>query len=202
MIDVRPALSHFGISDTCITAAVQDVREFVSQDGPGRIIARTNELLEKMIGTPVAAPDNDYALTVAQAVVEAVIKADGLIEDGVALLERAEQRARKFITDPAHSWMFAKPQATEATGDQRQVSTEVDVKVAVTSDGKIKKGGKEILAAALYEKHVLKAETPLDNQGFIAVLIKELGMSKAGATTYAYNMKKKLGTRDTSGAAK
>jgi hypothetical protein len=39
---------------------------------------------------------------------------------------------------------------------------------------------------------VVDAEVPLTNQGFIKLLMDELDMSKAGATTYSYNCKKAL----------
>ena len=72
------------------------------------------------------------------------------------------------------------------------LSEGIDDKVEVKADGKIKKGGKQILAAELYKKHVVETENPVDNQGFIKILMAELGMTKAGATTYAYNCKKQF----------
>lgn len=202
MIDVRIALNHFGIDSTCLTHAVQQVREFIEEGGESKRFARTNELLEKVLGVRLQpadvtgrsiGDDYDYTLTIAQAAVEAVIKQDGVIDDVDQVMAAAKVRADKFITNPAHTWMFSKPESVAVTGEQVQVSADVDVKVAVKSDGSIKKGGKEVLAIALYEKFVTKAEVPVDNQGFIAILMKELGMSKAGATTYNYNMKKKFG---------
>lgn len=202
MIEIRSTLQHMNISDTCLTAAVQDVREFIEADGESKYFERTNKLLSEILGMTIGRADVDgqpvgddhsYMLAIAQAVIEYAIKHDCVIDEPELAIVYAKQRAHKFITNPAHSWMFAKPQSVEVVGEQRQVSADVDVKVAVTSEGKIKKGGKEVLAIALYEKHVLNAATPVDNQGFIAILMKELGMTKAGATTYNYNMKKKFG---------
>ena len=202
MIDVRIALNHLGIDSTCLTHAVQQVREHIEQVAENKRFEQTNHLLEKVLGVQLHVPDinnrpvgddYDYMLTIAQAVVEALIKNECVIDDVDQILAAAKLRADKFITNPRHHWMFAKTSAVVSVGQQAQVSADVEVKVAVKADGSIKKGGKEILASALYEKFVMKAEVPVDNQGFIAILMKELGMSKAGATTYAYNMKKKFG---------
>jgi hypothetical protein len=137
----------------------------------------------------------DYELTATQAVVEAVVRSVGTPVDETDLLIKAKARALKFVTNPDAQYFFKKADASASGQPTTEVAfaPSVDVKVAVKADGTIKKGGKEVLAIALYEKHVKNAETPMTNQEFIAVLVKELGMSKAGATTYNYNMKKKFG---------
>ena len=72
-----------------------------------------------------------------------------------------------------------------------ELFTTADVELA---DGSIKKGGKELLAVELYKKYTSELNgAPYQNQAFIAILVAQLGMSKAGATTYNYNMKKKFG---------
>lgn len=137
----------------------------------------------------------DYELVVTQAVAETIVRNVGVPLDELDVLVKAKERALKFVTNPSTQYYFAKADPTASGQPTTDVAfaASVDVKVAVKADGSIKKGGKEVLAIALYEKHVKNAETPLTNQEFIAVLVKELGMSKAGATTYNYNMKKKFG---------
>lgn len=202
MLDTRPALDRLGISTTSAMHAVQQVRLWIEDGAEADRLNRTNDLLQKVLGVkltmadvndrPVATPIT-YAVTIAQAAVEQTIKQEGLVDNVDLLMSNARERASKFITTPAHAWMFAVADVTETSTEQVAVADGIDVKVAVKADGKIKKGGKEILAIALYEKHVTKSATPVDNQGFIAILMKELGMTKAGATTYNYNMKKKFG---------
>lgn len=186
--------------------AVCTAREQMS-DGTNLIAGAGVKLISKLLGLqidPKAFLDEatqvkeanliDYELVVTQAVVESLVKNVGTPVDEVDVLRAAKERAIKFVTNPNTQYYFAKPEAVVGVStEQIAVSTDVDVKVAVKADGSIKKGGKEVLAIALYEKHVKKAEKPMTNQEFIAVLMKELGMSKAGATTYNYNMKKKFG---------
>jgi hypothetical protein len=211
MLDTRPALDRLGISTTSAMHAVQQVRLWIEDGAEADRLNRTNDLLERILGVkltmadvndrPVATPIT-YAVTIAQAAVEATIQQSGMVDNVDLLMSNARARADKFITNPSHKWMFAVPETTETSTEQVAVADGIDVKVAVKADGKIKKGGKEILAIALYEKHVKNAATPVDNQGFIAILMKELGMSKAGATTYNYNMKKKFGGTITAKAKK
>lgn len=202
MLDTRPALTRLGISTTSAMHAVQQVRLWIEDGAETERLSRANDLLERILGVklsmadvadrPIATPLT-YAVTIAQAAVEATIKQEGLVDNVDLLMANAKDRANKFINTPAHKWMFALPEVTAVSTTDVAVAEGIEVKVAIKADGKIKKGGKEILAVALYEKHVINAATPVDNQGFIAILMKELGMSKAGATTYNYNMKKKFG---------
>lgn len=202
MIDANIALNRLGISTTCAMHAVQQAREYVEGVGEPQQIDRMNDLLEKVLGVKLTAPDimnrpvtdaRTYAMTIVQAVIDNVVKADGAVDDADEMFAAAKERAYAFITRPSNSWMFAVAAPTEVSTTAVAVATSVDVKVEVKSDGSIKKGGKEILAIALYEKHVKNAAAPATNQEFIAILMSELGMTKAGATTYNYNMKKKFG---------
>lgn len=203
MLDVRPALARFGISTTSAMQAVQQVRIHIEDAGETHRIERTNELLEKVLGVrlnpvdinnkPVGTP-YAYAMTIAQAAVESVIKQEGQIDNVEELMTNAVKRADKFITTPKHKWLFAVAEGTSVATTDVAVAAGVELKVAVKADGKIKKGGKELLAAELYKKYVASLNgAPYANQAFIAILVKELGMTKDGASTYNYNMKKKHG---------
>lgn len=201
------ALTVLNLNPHSPLGAVQAVREKMTEGTlltGGRGVGLINQLLGLNLTYDAFIEDakdvkedllTDYELMVTQAVAEQMVKHVGVSVDEVEVLSTARSRAMRLLTSPQHAWMFAKPESS-ASGqptEQVAVSADVDVKVAVKADGSIKKGGKEVLAIALYEKHVKNAETPLTNQQFIAVLMKELGMSKAGATTYNYNMKKKFG---------
>jgi hypothetical protein len=211
MLDTRPALDRLGISTTSAMHAVQQVRLWIEDGNEADRINRANDLLERILGVKLTMADVadrpvatslTYAVTIAQAAVEATIKQEGLVDNVELLMTNAKARADKFINTPAHKWMFAVAEETVMSTTDVAVAEGIEVKVAVKADGSIKKGGKEILAIALYEKHVTKSATPVDNQGFVAILMKELGMSKAGATTYNYNMKKKFGGTITAKAKK
>lgn len=138
----------------------------------------------------------DYELMVAQAVAEHAVKNVGQPIDEVEVLTNARARAMRLLTSPQHAWMFAKPESTASgqSTEQVAVAAGIETKVAVKADGSIKKGGKEVLAIELYKKYVAELNgAAYSNQAFIAILVAQLGMTKAGATTYNYNMKKKFG---------
>lgn len=193
MLNVNPSLLHYGISTTSPLSAVQTVRELIASETDGNQCGAASKLIAKLIGANVEFTDTNAAYITAQAVVETAIKAGGTVDSAEELLAAAQARCSAFMGAPANSWMFAKPERTADNSTQVAVAAGIEVTVAVKADGKIKKGGKEVLAMALYKLHVTDSATPVDNQGFIAILMKELGMSKAGATTYNYNMKKKFG---------
>lgn len=88
------------------------------------------------------------------------------------LLELAHRRAVTFIKENA--FVFAEPEDT----------------ITVDSDGKPKqkKGAKQEGAATIYQENISKGKATV-----IGLFMSELDMSKAGATTYFYNMKKQFG---------
>lgn len=151
------------------------------------------KVIFEILGVKVHYENEDKARLVAKAVGEEAWKANHEIDDVAVFISACEARIDKFMTNPHNAFHFVKPEYTTVQGEMKQVVEGVDLKVEVKQDGSIKKGGRQVLAAELYKKHVLETKEPVTNQGFIAILIKELGMSKAGATTYAYNMKKELG---------
>jgi hypothetical protein len=202
------ALTVLNFNPTSPLGAVQAVREMMTDSSNSLAGGKGVAVINRLLGLNLtydsffeSAKDvkedllTDYELMVTQAVAEQAVRNVGVPIDETEVLSAARVRAMRLLTSPQHQWMFAKPEpvASGQPTTEVAVAAGVDVKVAVKADGSIKKGGKEVLAIALYEKHVKSAEKPLTNQEFIAVLMKELGMSKAGATTYNYNMKKKFG---------
>lgn len=204
MLDTRPALIRLGISTTSAMQAVQQVRMWIEDGAEADRLNRANTLLDKVLGVklttadvedrPVATPVA-YAVTIAQAAIEATIKQSGMVDDVDLLMTEARSRAEKFINTQSHGWMFAVAEAVETSTEQVAVAVGVETKVAVKADGTIKKGGKEILAAELYKKHVVDGVPPMSNQDFIKILIQQLGMTKSGASTYRYNMAKKFSSK-------
>lgn len=191
---VTANFTRHGISTTSLSAAVQDVRSYVEQS-----TARATNLILDLIGVRVEFTDLEQAIVTAQAIVESLFKSELAYDEAAPVLEAAKVRCRTLMTDPKRAWVHDKSDSvfgqkpTTPSGQMTQVSKSVDVVVEVKADGQIKKGGKQVVADALYQKHVLGAETPLTNQEFVALLQKELQMTKSGATTYAYNVRKAYG---------
>lgn len=195
MLNIIHTLERLGFSN-CYSEAVMQVRERLEQKG----IHTAGMLVFEILGIHTTFTSEDEALMVAQAVVEDAIKNGGLVgEDPEEALAHAKARAARILNNPANKWMFVKPEvtATSGTTETREMIAGVETQVAVTSEGKFKKGEKERLALEMYadfqKNDPRAADAKLANQAFIGILIDKLGMTKAGATTYNYNMKKKLG---------
>lgn len=187
MISAKTALTRYNVSTTSVMAAVQEVGILVREDANPLKMAHT--MIEAITGVTRVYDDLERAIHVAQHCAEIAVKRDSFDpEEEISNGERRDEELRR-----RQPWLYAKAEPTASSTENIAVIANSDVKVAVKADGKIKKGGKEVLAAELYRIHITEAETPVDNQGFIAILVKELGMTKAGATTYNYNMKKKFG---------
>jgi hypothetical protein len=189
-INAKNVLNHFGIDNSCVARAVQDTRARI--EGSNRPRDEAHELIFQITGIKKHYPDETTAIHVAQCVVESVVKVDLFEPEDV--IKTAEERSAALVK--MMPWLIARPEVTRVVNSEVKTVIEgIDVKVEVKADGTMKKGGKQILAQELYRVNVHEAEEgkKLDNQGFIALLMKELGMTKAGATTYNYNMKKLFG---------
>ncbi len=93
--------------------------------------------------------------------------------DTLALVKTSVQKAQDYINK--NPWVFAK--------------AEEEVKLdPVSGKPKMKKGKKQEMAAVLYQQYKEEGKDKI-----MEVFQEELDMSKAGARTYFYNMRKKFG---------
>ena len=182
MLNTTHVLERFNIDTKSRFLAVQEVRQVVegSVDPLGTARNIITNLIEQ--GTEFSVTDPIEARMTAQYLVDKAILLGDKYDPNEALKSAAERIAIQRVENP---WFFYKPTFSSV---ETVTETRHDVAVEVKSDGKIKKGGKQILAQALYEKHKDK-----DNKAIIEIFMKELQMSKAGATTYFYLTKKKAG---------
>jgi len=199
MSNHKHVLERLQIPTNSVNAAVQTTRErIVNEDDP---IAASVKFINSVITVPdvtISFEDEFLARLTAQALVEAIILAGDSETDSTTLYLKAQERAKGLREEPRLAFIYTKDVVDVdgvgvRHGEELKTMAGTDVKVLVKANGKIKKGGKQVLAAELYRKHVLEAKTPATNQEFISILVKQLDMSKSGATTYAYNCKKQLG---------
>lgn len=190
MLNVTHTLDRMEISATSVSRAIQETREILS--GSTDLCKAATNFIRKLLSLEVKFDNPDVAQTTAVAVVEAAVRANGEIGDEEALLKSALARAEAFVNKPENGWMFAKPEAEVAPQETRAVE-DTDLKVVVKSDGKIKRGGKQQIAGALFKKYVTESATPCDNACFVRILQKEAGMTLAGARTYAHSLRAKNG---------
>lgn len=167
------------------TAAVVAVGERCRDRGE----AEAARIIGIIVPGPWEPADGDDAFVVrmtAQALVEAMVRAGESFDPTMAII-LAGERARKFRNNPANKFMFEQDVGT--VKDFTVTKDVAGVKVEVKADGKIKKGGKQEAADALYQEHVVNGGK--SSSEFLEVLMKQLDMTKAGARTYMYNSKKK-----------
>lgn len=117
---------------------------------------------------------NLYFLYVVQETVREFNK--GHIPDMADVWVEAQARARRFIEE--NPWSI------------RDYATEEGSPVDVDGQPKQKKGAKKDQAEDLYRK---MNDGKNDRNAIIQALVDEVGMSKAGATTYFHNLKKTFG---------
>lgn len=214
-VDIKPALNHYAIASHSINSAVQQVSALIYFDPDLNVgdneelvrklkkmsrIERAQTLVQDIFGVQVTFADEDEALFTTQALVEFALKTDGIVEDVDLAMMAAQQRTKKFKAVPENKWLFVRIEGGGAYS--KPVNTEVremvegtTTEVKTTSEGNLKKGEKERIANDLYVDFLANDERAKDpklaNQAFIGILMEKLEMTKAGATTYNYNMKKK-----------
>ncbi len=186
MLNISSTLAHMNITPLRLSA-VQEIRDILDKETETQQPKVAAQLVFDLLGVKVEFEDANQALFTTQYIVDSAIAGNCEVEDGEIALANALRRADAFMRKPENQWMFARKEDTVDTSNNQTVVEGLDTKVAVKADGSIKKGGKQVLAAALYEKHVLKADVKPTNAWFKELLCKELGMSGAGASTYAYN---------------
>lgn len=205
-IDALGVLATMKIRTNTVAGAVQDVRSIVEADPSlAGQITEAGVIITATLGIDVPVFDDHHiARTAAQAVVEEIVKANGIIEDAKAMCDRAIARAKAYVSNPKNAWLFTPPESTFTNASTTVSTTSVALKgssvtVEVKANGKLKKGEKQNAGEVLYQEFLVTKAARTepfpegDNQAFIKILIEKLGMTKAGATTYNYNMKKKFG---------
>lgn len=177
-MNVNSVLTQLKINATSHLYAVQDVREIVEASADPIGAARTIINSLTLVGDHTIS-DAVAARMTAQYLVQDAIVLGSKYDPQESLAKAAAKIAGFRISDP---YFFSRG---VVVSEAPVVKTEGSVQVAVKADGKIKKGGKKVLAQELYAKH-----KSLDNKSIVEIFMKALDMSKAGATTYLNNCKK------------
>ena len=179
-------LTQMDFDTTSITRMVQQIRDCITN--ASNPVDKAQRLVRAITSIDVKLPDVETAIPFTQYVAKAAIEEAEELKDHQPLIDRAFEHVSELFKK--HPWSAPRAEDQTASGPVVAVCDGIDVKVEVKADGSLKKGAKQILADELYKKHML-VDVPLTNQQFIAILMTELKMTKAGSTTYAYNCKKK-----------
>ena len=188
--DITNIVDKLNIRRSSIVHAVNDVADRVrNATNP---CSEASYLFKLFVDKNIKFDDAVFARTATKSLMKEAYSANFIIDDAQLFVDEAMEYAGKFCADPQWSFLWSQPDSDNAIKpivETVQVVDNIDIKVAVKADGKIKKGGKQLLAVEMYKQSVVDAEVPLSNQEFIALIMEKLDMSKAGATTYAYNCK-------------
>jgi len=170
MTSVLTRLQDSGIPTRSAVAAIQHI------SNRGRQTADYyNKSLSNLVDAPVQITDEHLArftyLYTVQGIVDLSMNTD--IIDATEVMHKAMSNAKKYLKE--NPWTVAEPDEV--------------VKTDAAGKPKRKKGAKQEEAGRIYNEN----KDTLDRKQIIEMFIKELDMSKSGATTYFYNMRKKFG---------
>lgn len=191
MIDLTKTFEHAEF--TSRLQAIQVIRSRL--EVAGNPLDEASNIIKTLFSVERTFTDKRIALYTTQYSIDQAYMDDLVIDDDVEyLVNEAEIKAVNLLNNPKYAFCFVEPEANnDKYVEQSQAIAGISVTVPLRKDGKIKKGGKQVLAAELYKTRILTLTTPIENQAIIAMFSKELGMSKPGATTYVGNCIKEFG---------
>lgn len=190
MLNAEQVLTRLDIDPFSVTRAVSQVRDRL--DACGEIEAQIKEAVKivmNVTGQTIEFINEIEARHMTQSIVQQFIEHKDDFNPEKAI-EMAKQVAVNIKQNPAYAFLYSTE--SSLTGIKTAVIKKdvAGTMVVVKTNGKIKKGGKQLIALDLYKLHVVNSAVAMTNQDFIKLLMKECDMSKAGATTYSYNCKK------------
>lgn len=150
------------------------------------------QMIRDVTGVEIAFEDDNVALATTQYLFDDIIRHRTTDVDVRAQIDVCLNKAKKLVLNPKNNWMYNK---VVKPGESSMVKTEVDgvdVQVEVRSNGKIKKGGKAILAQGLMYRYLdecVAQNKPYTPKEMKAVLVKDCQMSELGAGTYEYGLR-------------
>lgn len=174
MINVKTMMQEYNVDTSSRSRAIRTIREFIEQAAEDKQCMVAQEFFYDVFTIRVEFTDRFVARLAAQYIVDKVAENNYDVSNSQADVGRAIQFANTFRNNPDNAWMFV----TDETSSS--FKTEPDAP-------KAPKKNKGTAALELYDVHVKNAEKPLTNIQFVNLLVKELGLTKSGARTYAYN---------------
>jgi hypothetical protein len=184
MITIKK-FGNIDIIGASVSRSIQQMRAFLGSES--ETIAKAEKLVSDVFNVSTTFNDFNEARLTVFALTESVIVSAGEVKDPEAVLVAARERAQQLLNAPENKFMFVTTAKAEEVVETRAIG-DGEVSIKVTSEGKIKRGGKQEAAYELYVKHVVGQS--MKSADFISLLIAELGMTKLGARTYMYNAKK------------
>lgn len=205
MLNTKQQLISLNINTTSAARAIQDVNQIIDTSNKPKITTIVNlindigiEFTEDQIKPIGKSNTESTAIMMIHGLIEYIIANNHRIDKNNAI-EYSIQRVTNLINKPNNQWWFATNQTNYQNNNIQSTITVNNETVEIKTNGKIKKGGKQILAADLYKKFYADKKAnnqqpdKSDRKALIALFIKHLDMQSAGASTYVYNMQKQFG---------
>lgn len=169
-MNVIENIASLDISTTSYIEAIRSLKEQRTYDRMDY-----GQMVNAIVGGENQFDDHEHARYTLLYVVQEAVRQYNQGENVSAeqLLDYAVNKASDYIK--SHSWIFAEPETKPKTDSEGRV--------------KPKKGAKKEMAQDLYKKH----KDNKSRKEIIQLFMDEIGMTKAGATTYFHNMKKEFG---------
>ena len=174
MVSIKQLLENLSINTSSRSAAVAGVREYIEQASEDNRLDAAIMFFYDVFGMRPVVTDAITARMAAQYAVDIVSQTNYEFGNAPKILEEAVVKAERYKANPNNAWQFA--------------TSSSDSSFTVDSDTpKPPKKNKGTASQEMYDVHVKNAVKPLTNIEFVHLLVKELGMTKSGARTYAYN---------------
>lgn len=175
MADIIDQIQAYDIPHTSYLQAVRYMRA----EHDDLSLEQSMTMIHNLTGWHCTAPDGDFqkerTYLILLYIIQETIRMSKHTEtvNTNDIVELAQVKAMTYYEN--HPWEFIKYQEDERTDP-------------ITGKIKMKKGKKQEMAAELYQQYKEEGKDKI-----IEVFQEELDMSKAGARTYFYNMRKKFG---------
>ncbi len=191
---IKTYLDNLKVRTFTEAGTLTDVKEILKLSGD--VCSASTKLFRDLLSVEKRFDDDLYARTCIGYLVKRLFRSGFYVEGTVAdLVLDVYDDAQLFLDKP--EWSFLKAEKDDSDDDRvsykvievkQQVVEGINTAVVVKENGKIKKGGKQVLAKDMYQKYVVVEG--MSNKDFVKRLMEELDMTQQGANTYAYNMKK------------
>ena len=182
---MKDYLDNLKVRTFSCAGMITDVGILMEESGNSTVWCK--RFIDRFLGMEVEFDDDIEARIFTKSILVNWYKNNFEYSDSV--LDVATEYTKDFLNNPFWSFLRSMPEVISDIPNK----VIANINVVVNANGKIKKGGKQIIAQELFEQHILNQTEPMSNKDFKDLLIKELDMTKLGANTYLNGLRTKHG---------
>ena len=190
-MNVERELIGLGIRTKTINGAVMDIGEYVKGD----VCRKVNEVYNKVLGRGKSYTNELRARLGIKYLVSELYGVGYNVLDIDRLLETVDTKVELFVNDP--KWSFIVDYDTESYNTEDVHRADNNLKDVRRADNnrkvrnKVSKQDRSIELLNGYLDGLVEGGKKYVAKEFREILIKELGMTMAGSSTYEYNLRKR-----------